>query len=75
MKTSLKITLAALSAAMTLTLAQPAVAAPDEQQCQDLRARCAAGNTNACQVEARLCWRYPVQDQQEQQPQPLIFRL
>lgn len=68
-------TLATLTALMTLTLAQPAMAAPSEQQCEDLRARCAAGNTNACEVEARLCWRYPVQNQQNQQPKPLIFRL
>ncbi len=74
MKTSLKINLAALSAAMKLTLAQPAVAAPSEQQCQDLRARCAAGDDNACKVADRLCWRYPVLDAKPQQHQPLIFR-
>ncbi len=74
MKTSLKITLTTLSAVLTLTLAQPAVAAPSEQQCQDLRARCAAGDENACKVADRLCWRYPVLDAKPQQHQPLIFR-
>ena len=75
MNTYLKMTLAALSTVLTLTLAQPVVAAPDEWQCQDLRALCAAGNQNACQVAARLCRMYPVQQEQPEQTQPMIFRL
>ncbi len=75
MKTTFKMTFAAVSTTLLFTLAQPVAAAPDEWQCQDLRALCAAGNQNACQVAARLCRMYPVQQEQEHEPQPLIFRL